>query len=213
MEKCATRTNARVAWKVVLCCSNRASICSHAIILLSQTRWIIMTGWHTSISLQPFAQTRLECGSVLYTSISLHLVFQTCPDCGSLLRTRISIQLCVQNMFGLWFVSVCKHLSTALRLNIFGLWFLVVSSIVSNTCGLWIFVCVHASSPSLCFKRLDYGSVSVYKHLSPAPFDQTRLDWCSLLCTSISPHPCFKHILWFLVRVHHQSTALCLKHV
>ena len=163
--KCATRTNARVAWKVVLCCSNRASICSHAIILLSQTRWIIMTGWHTNISLQPFAQTRLECGSVLYTSISLHHVFQTCPDCGSLLRTRISIQLCVQNMFGLWFVSVCKHLSTALRLNIFGLWFLccikhrfkhvwivdlclrtrIVSISVFQTFGLWFRVSVQAS--------------------------------------------------------------------
>ena len=47
------RTKARVAWKVVLYCSNRASICSHALILLSPTRWIVMTGWRTSISLQP----------------------------------------------------------------------------------------------------------------------------------------------------------------
>ena len=117
------------------------------------------------------------------------------------------------NMFGLWFrVGVQASVYSPL-IKQFGLWFLVVSSIVSNTCGLWILVCVHASSPSLCFKRLDDGSVSVYKHLSPAPFDQTRLDWSSMLCTSISLHPCFKHILCFLVRAHHQSTALCLKHV
>ena len=58
-----------MAWKVVLYCSNRASICSHALILLSPTRWFVMTGWRTSISLQPFVQlqpfdqTRLDCGS------------------------------------------------------------------------------------------------------------------------------------------------------
>ena len=69
---------------LVLCCSNRASICSLALIFLSQTRWIVMTGWCTSISLQPFVQTRLDCGSLLYTSISLHPVFQLCLDCGSL---------------------------------------------------------------------------------------------------------------------------------
>ena len=49
----APRTKARVAWKVVLYFSNLASICSHALILLSPTRWIVMTGWRTSISLQP----------------------------------------------------------------------------------------------------------------------------------------------------------------
>ena len=75
---------ARVAWKVVLYCSNRASICSHALILLSRTRWIVMTGWCTSISLQTFDQTRLDCGSLLCTSISLHRVFQKRLDCGSL---------------------------------------------------------------------------------------------------------------------------------
>ena len=37
------RTKARVAWKVVLYFSNLESICSHALILLSPTRWFVMT--------------------------------------------------------------------------------------------------------------------------------------------------------------------------
>ena len=107
-----------------------------------------------------------------------------------------------------------KHQFTALCSNTFGLWFFVENKhqsppCVSNMSRLWILICVHASVSSPVFQtRLDYGSASVYKHLSPVPFDQTRLDWSSLLCTSFSLHPCFKHILWFLVRVHHQSTAL-----
>ena len=52
-----------------------------ALILLSPTRWIVMTGWRTSISLQPFVQTRCF---FLYTSISLHPLFQTCLDYGYL---------------------------------------------------------------------------------------------------------------------------------
>ena len=173
-------------------------------------------------------------GSVLFTSIFLHPVIQTCPDCGSLLRTRISIQLSVQDMFGFWFrVGVQASVWSPL-ISIIGFWCLVVSSIVQTrvdcgslfaythrlfSCvshvGLWFRASAQASvfGHTLDQTRLDYGSVSVYKHLSPPTFDQTRLDWGSLLCTSISLHPCFKHILLFLVRVHHQSTALCLKHV
>ena len=46
---------------------------------------------------------------------------------------------------------------------------LLFSSIASSTCGLWILLCVHASVSSPVFQtRLDYGSVSVYKNLSPA---------------------------------------------
>ena len=106
--KCATRTKARVAWKVLLYCSNRASFCSHALILLSPTRWIVMTGWRTSISLQPFVQTR---GSLLYTSISLHPVFQTCLDCGYLFAyTHQSPALCLKHV---WIVVSC--LSTSIR--------------------------------------------------------------------------------------------------
>ena len=44
------RTKAR-AWNVVLRCSNRASICSLALFLLSQTRVIVMPCLSTSISL------------------------------------------------------------------------------------------------------------------------------------------------------------------
>ena len=62
------RTKARVAWKVVLYFENRASICSHALILLSPTRGIVTTARRTSISLQPFVQ--------------LQPFDQTCVDCG-----------------------------------------------------------------------------------------------------------------------------------
>ena len=95
--KCATRTKARVAWNVVLYCSNRASICSLALILLSPSRVFVMTGWRTSISVQPFVQTRLDYGSLLYTSISFHPVFQN-P--------------CVSNLFELW-ILVCVHSSVS----------------------------------------------------------------------------------------------------
>ena len=93
-----SRTTARVAWKVVLYFANRASICSHALILLSPSRWFVMTGWRTSISLQPFGPCCLQASS---------------PPC------------------------------------------------VSNTFGMWIFVCVHAPVSSILFQtRLDFGSVS-----------------------------------------------------
>ena len=69
--------------------------------------WIMVPCLCASISLQPFVQTRLDCGSLLHTRI------------------------------------------------------------VSNTFGWWILVYVHASVSSTVFQtRLDYGSVSVYKHLS-----------------------------------------------
>ena len=87
--KCATRTKARVAWNVVLYCSNLASICSLALILLSPTRWIVMTGWRTSISLQTFVQTR-----------------------GSLLFASIGLQQCVSKPFELW-ILVCVHASVS----------------------------------------------------------------------------------------------------
>ena len=104
-----SRTKARVAWKVVLYFSNRASICSHALILLSPSRWFVMTGWRTSISLQPFVQTR---GSLLYTSISLHPVFQSRFDCGYLFAyTHQSPALSFKHF---WMVIPC--LSTSINL-------------------------------------------------------------------------------------------------
>ena len=83
------RTKARVAWKVVLCCSNRASICSHALILLSQTRWIVMTGWCASISLQPFDQTRFGLWFLVVYKHRLHPVFSNTFGLDPCLRTRI----------------------------------------------------------------------------------------------------------------------------
>ena len=127
------RTKARVARNVVLYCSNRASICSHALILLSPTRWIIITGWRTSISLQPFVQTRLDYGSLFYTSISFHPVFQ---------------KPCVLKTFELW-ILVCVHASVSslsfkhvwmvfpsLSTNI-GLQLCQTPILCSNTFGLW----------------------------------------------------------------------------
>ena len=110
--KCATRTEARVAWNVVLYCSNRASICSHALILLSPSRWIVMTGWRTSISLHPFVQTR---GFLLKTRISLHLVFQTRLDCDSLFVNKHQSHVW-SNTFRLWF-PVCAHTSDSSPLS------------------------------------------------------------------------------------------------
>ena len=72
-----------------------------------------------------------------------------------------------------------KHQSTALvqtRLDRGSLLFTsIVSTCVSNTFGMWILVCVHASVSNTAF--------------------QTRLDFGSLLCTSISLHPCLEHVL------------------
>ena len=108
-----------VVWKVVLYFSNLASICSPALILLSPSRWFVMSGWLTSISLQH--------------------VFKHVRILVPCLRTRISFQHCVSNPFGLWFRVWVQALSS---------WFL----------------------------------------------GQTRLDFGSLFCTSISLHPCLKHI-------------------
>ena len=146
------RTKARVAWNVVLYCSNRASICSLAFILLSPSRVFVMTGWRTSISLQPFAQTRLDYGSLLYSSISFHPVFQ---------NPRVS------NTFELW-ILVCVHASVS-SLVFISLQLCQTPVPCSNTFGLWLLVCVHASVSRLVFQtRLDCGLLFVYKHQSPA---------------------------------------------
>ena len=139
-----SRTKARLAWKVVLYCSNRASICSHALILLSQTRWIVVTGWRTSISLQPCVQTRLDCGSLLKTSISRHPVCQTCLDCGSLFAyTHQSPALCFKHV---WIMVLRLCTSICLRSPLIKhVWIgapccvqASVSTRVSNTfCGSW----------------------------------------------------------------------------
>ena len=78
------RRKAQLAWKVVLYCSSRASICSHALILLFQTRWIVKTGWRTSISLQPVFKHVWIVVPCLCTSISFQPGFQTRFNYGSM---------------------------------------------------------------------------------------------------------------------------------
>ena len=110
-KKIGPRTKARVAWNVVLCCSNRASICSLALILLSQTRWIVMPCLCTSISLKPFVQTRLICGSwSAYMHQSPAFSFKHVWVVIPCLSASISLQPCVPNTFGLWLL-VCVHAS------------------------------------------------------------------------------------------------------
>ena len=76
-----------------------------------------------------------------------------------------------------------KHQSTALcqtRLDC-GPCCLQASSppCVSNTFGMWILVCVHASVSRTVFQtRLDHGSVSGYKHLPPP-----KVLSCSFRCS------------------------------
>ena len=144
-------------------------------------------------------QTRLDCGSLLYTRISFHPVFQTCLGCGSLsAHTHQYPALCFKNV---WIMVPCLCASISLQpfdqtrldcgpccfqassppcvANTFGMWILLRIRIsfqlcVSNTFGLWFRVWVQASAS--CF------------------LGQTRLDCGSLLCTSISLHPCLKHV-------------------
>ena len=149
--------------------SNRASICSHALIFLSPTRWSVLTVCRTSISLQPFVQTRLDIGSLLFTSISLHLVFQTCLYCGSLSAH-------MHQYPSLWFSSTvfqtrvdvsgsgCLHRGTEFR---------PITHLLIWTTG------VHCNGPclgtSICFllcprTRISPGSLSVHSHPFPALF-------------------------------------------
>ena len=140
--------------------SNRASVCSRALIFLSPTRWIVMTGLRISISLQKFVQTR---GSLLYTSISLHsvsnmfglwLLVCVYSSVSSLsfkhvwmvipcLSTSFSLLPCVSNTFvqtrlGSGPLSVFTHLSTAFCFK--------------HVC-LWLLVCLQAS----VFSQNGYG--------------------------------------------------------
>ena len=154
--------------------SNRASICSHALILLSPTRWIVLTGWRASISLQPFVQTRLDYGSLLYTSISFHSVFQ---------------KPCVSNAFELW-ILVCVHASVSslviqTRLDgdswcVYKHQFQLCQSpfLCSNTFGLWLLVCVHATVNS--------------------PLFQTRLIVVACVLTSMSLEPKWLRVTWII---------------
>ena len=103
-------------------------------------------------------------------------------------------------------VSVCKHQSyNPFDQNMFDCGTLLYTSIASNTCGLWIIFAYSYQFPTLCFKHVWTTVLCLCTRNCLRTFDRTRLGYGSLLCTSISLHLCFKHILWFLVRVHHQS--------
>ena len=106
IQKCARHERSPCAPKSnrgtggVLYCSNRASIRSHALIFLSQTRWIIMIGWCTSLSLQPFVQTRFWLWFlVVYKHQSPALCFKHVWIVVPCLRTSISLQPFSQRSF------------------------------------------------------------------------------------------------------------------
>ena len=134
-------------------------------VVLSPTRWIVMTGWRKSISLQPFVQTR---GSLMYTSISLHPVFQTCLDCGYLFAyTHQSPALPFKHV---WMVIPC--LSTSIC--------------VSNTFGLWLLVCVRASDSSPVFKHVWIMVPCLCTRTSQQPFVSNTFD-CGCLFAGLEP--------------------------
>ena len=172
--KSATRTKARVAWKVVLCCSNRTSICSHALILLSQTRLDCGSLLYASICLHPVFQTRLDYGSssahthqtpalcfkhvwflvpCLCASTRLQPFDQTCLDCGSFLYTSIVSTLCFKRV---WIVVPCLRTRISLQ------------PCVSNTFGLWFPVCAHASVYSSLVQTRSIMVACLFT-LTPAP--------------------------------------------
>ena len=135
----------RHAWhgKVVMYCSNRASICSHALVLLTPTRWIVMTGWRTSISLQPFVQTR---GSLLYTSIGLQPCVSKPFEFGS--WSAYTHQSPAWSFKHVWMETPCLSISICLQPC-------VSPVLCSNTFGLWFLVSVHTHlSTAFCFKHV-----------------------------------------------------------
>ena len=106
--------------------SNFASICSHALILLSPTRWFVMIGWRTSLclcaitSLQPFAK-HVWIVVLAFYKHRLHPVLQTRLECRSLSAyTHLFPALCVNH---LW--VMVPGLGTSTCLLLFGFRFLV----------------------------------------------------------------------------------------
>ena len=144
-----------MAWKVVLYISNLASICSLALILLSPTRWFVMTGWRTSLSLQPsvqllpFDQTRLECGS---SSAYTHQFPALCFKHVWIMVLCLGTNICLLKHV-LILVPCCVQAPVSTRVsNTFGLRFLVCAhgcpcthirlQPCSNTVCLWWLVCL-----------------------------------------------------------------------
>ena len=145
-------------------------------------------------------------------------MFQTCLDCGSLSAHTHQYPTLCSNTFGLRF---CVRVQTS-----------VYSPLTKH---VWIVVpcCLQASAPLLCLKHVwnvdpcsrtrisfqhcvsnTYGLwFRVWAQASASCFlGQTRLDFGSLLCTSISLHPCPKHVLIMVPGLRtHQSSALCFE--
>ena len=124
-------------------------------------------------------------------------MFQTCLDCGSLSAHTHQYPTLCSNTFGLRF-CVCVQasgyspLTKHVRIVVPCCLQASAPPYVSSTFGMWILVRVQASVSSTVF--------------------QTRMDCGSLLCTSISLHPCPKHVLIMVPGLRtHQSSALCFE--
>ena len=152
-----------VAWKVVLYCSNRASIFrgNHP----SVSNSLDCNDWaaykHHSIAC---GQTRLDNGSLLFASISFHLVFQHALCC---IYLQLSVETylecfpcCIKKRFKHpWIVDPC------LRTRI-------------------------VSIPQ--FQTLDCGSVSVYMHLSPVHLCSNTVESGHLVVHMLRSPPVFQ---------------------
>ena len=219
-HRCArSRTEARLAWKVVLYCSRpriHLFACTHP----SVSNSLVCNDW-SSYKHQSTArvQTRLDCGSLLYISISFYPVFQTCLDCGSFsAHTHQYPALCFKHV---WIMDLCLYASISLqpfdqtRSDCGSLLF---TNIVSTLCfkhvwnvypclrtrisfqhcvfknvGLWFRVWVQASAS--CFLGLNtfgFWFLVVYKHQTP-PVSQNMFRLRFLVCVHASvPALCFE---------------------
>ena len=131
----SSRTEARVAWNAVLCCSNRAPICSLALFLLSQTRVIVMPSLCTSTGLSSCVSNTFDCGPLF---VCKHLS-QPWVSNTSDLRFLVFVHASVSGPV-VWIVVPC--LSTSICLQPW----------VSNTFDVRFFFCVHASVNSPLFQ-------------------------------------------------------------
>ena len=144
-------------------------------------------------------------------------MFQTCLDCGSLSAHTHQYPTLCSNTFGLRF-CVCVQTS--------------VYSPLTKHVGLWFLVAYKHRLHSMSHARLECGSMFAYTHQFPAlcfkhvwimvpclgtsiclllPWSNT-FGFGSLLCTSISLHPCPKHVLIMVPGLRtHQSSALCFE--
>ena len=163
--------------------------------------WFVMTGWRTSISRQPFVQTRLDCGSLsVYMHQSPALCFKHVWIVVPCLCTCISLHPFVQTRLDCGSLSVYKHQSTArvqTRLD----------------CGSLLYTSI--SFHSVFQTRLNCGSLFAYTHQFPALC--FKHVWIVVPClgTSICLLLPWSNTFgfWFLVVYKHQSPGTIIKHV